>query len=139
MAAQATLTLTDAESTPVNRAFIPYGVDGDGVAVWKYLAAGNPGIATCVASMSLRDPVPGSDTYKATLKLMEPILEAVAGSTPAGYTPSPKVAYKDLAVIDIIVSGRASQQNRKNILAMLRDFLGESIVTSLIHDFERPW
>lgn len=139
MAAQANLVLTDAESTPVNRTFVPQGVDGAGLATWKYIAAGQPGISACVATMLLRDPVPGSDAHKLTLTLSEPILEAVAGQTPAGYTPSPKVAFTDFAKVELVWPSRASQQNRKNELAMLRDLLSEGIITAACDNLEKVW
>jgi hypothetical protein len=138
MAAQAALVLTDAEGTPVNRSFGPRGGQKENSvpAVWEYLPTGAAVAARNRATMLLRAPTPNSDSIKLTLKLEQPILEAVAGQTPAGYTPSPKVAFTMLGVVELTISARASLQERKNQLAMLRDFIDEAIITSAIESFE---
>jgi hypothetical protein len=130
MAAQATVVLTDAESTPVNRSFIPKGIDSTGLATWEYVVSGGAYAGRNRLTMRLRPPVENSDAHKLTLVLEQPILEAVAGQTPAGYTPSPKVAYKLLTSIEAVFPARASLQERKNQWAMIKDLLAEAIVNT---------
>lgn len=139
MAIQSAVVLTDAASTPVNRSFAPRGVDSKGVAWWVYLGTGVVA-AYNKLSQYLADPTPQSDRTKVSYKLEIPVLETVSTTgTAAGYTAAPKVAYTLSFVGDFLLPTRCSLQERNDLLAMVRDLLGEAIVTAAVRDLERAW
>jgi hypothetical protein len=66
-------------------------------------------------------------------------LEVTSPSTSSGIQPAPTVAYTPIATLEFVMPDRASQQERKDLLAMLRDLIDEAIVTSQVHDLEMIW
>lgn len=138
MAAQAAVVLTDATSpTPVNRSFAPRGVV-NGLATWQYIAGGIlKGYNTL--TQFLRSPVRGSDASKLTVKLVIPVLEVTSPSTSTGIQPAPTLAYELLANVEFVIPSRASLQERKDLYAMTKDLLTESIVQKGVEDLEPVW
>lgn len=138
MAAQATVTLTDGEATPVNHAFNPNGVK-DGVSMWREtaggIAAGFPVLTTSIRETK-NGPKPGNVV---TLKLNVPVMETISGADLAGYTPQPQVAFELEAIVTLRCPARCSKQQRKNIRTMLADLLGESVTVAAIDDLEQAW
>lgn len=139
MAAQAAVMLTDAAVPPINRLFSPLGADSNGVLRWRYLSDGT--IAGYqYLTQSIRGPTPQSDAYKVTFKLVIPVLETVSTSgTSAGYTASPKVAYRNLANLEFVLPTRSSLQERKDLRAMMFDLLQESVLTDAVWSLEPAW
>lgn len=129
------LTLTDAASTPVNRAFTAVSSDPT-LTVWKsYTANGALAIGADVASLSVRE---NGTTIRVSGKLVLPVLETVAGDSESGFTPPPTKAFEELSTFEFVFPIRASLQNRKDIRSMLLDFLGDAIVTAAIENFVHP-
>lgn len=136
MASIASLTLTDATSpTPVNRTFSPVNIDSLGVARWAD-RSGGIALGYPVASLHVRPPTKQSRVYKVQLKLVTPVLEVTSPSTATGIQPAPTKAYDLTTVVEMFLPERSSLQERKDILAMLRDFLSEAITTAAVEDFE---
>jgi hypothetical protein len=131
----ANLVLTDAAATPVNHTFGPVNVDPNGVAHWAD-RSGGIALGFPTASMSLREPNKQTRNYKLTLKVVTPVLEVTSPSTSTGIQPAPTKAYDLLATVEIILPERSSLQQRKDIAAMVRDFIAEGIVTTAIESFE---
>jgi hypothetical protein len=138
MAAQATVTLTDGQSTPVNHAFNPNGVTA-GVAMWRNTVGG---IAAGfeVLTSSIREtkngPKPGNVV---TLKLNVPVMETISGADLAGYTPQPSVAFELEAIVTFRAPARCTKQQRKDLRVMLADLLAESVTVAAVDDLEQAW
>lgn len=134
MAAQATVTLTDAAGTPVNRAFLARGFrerDGKPWALWQYVVGG------VIAGYNqlwqyVRPPSRNSDAYKVTYVLDVPILEQTSPSTATGIQPAPTVAYHLLATVEFVLPVRCSEQERKDLQNMTKDLLGEAVLTDSV-------
>ena len=138
MAAQVAVTLTDAAGTPVNRVFSPMGVL-NGLAKWAYKTLGVVAGYNWL-SQFLRVPTPQSDAYKATFKLVTPVLEVTSPSTGSGIQPAPTVAYELIANLEFVLPSRSSLQERKDILAMLCDFVAnEAQLTKAVEELEPVW
>lgn len=138
MAAQATVTLTDAEGTPVNHPFDPSGVE-NGIAKWVD-RTGGIAIGFPILTQSIREvsggPKPGQVI---TQKLVFPVLEVVSGSDLAGYAPVPQVAYECEVDIRYRFSNRATLQIRKNVRAMVDDLLSEQVTKDYVETLAPAW
>jgi hypothetical protein len=134
MAIRGTIVLTDAAATPVNRSYYPQQ-SADGVITWRdrtqAILAGQNRL-----TVSQRVASKQTKSTKVTWKLETPILEVTSPSTTTGIQPAPTVAYTPLAVIEMVLPDRSSLQERKDLLAQIRDLLGEAIVTNQVHDLD---
>jgi hypothetical protein len=127
------LTLTDAASTPVNRAFNATQSDPD-LTIWKDFATnGGYPVGAGVASASVKEN--GNGTIRVQLKLSLPTMETLSGDTDLGFTPVPTKAFDCIGSVELVFPNRASLQNRKDLKAMLADFLSDAKVTSAVEDF----
>jgi len=136
MAIRSTITLTDAASTPVNRAYLPTNDPN----VIRYVDR-TQGIAAGQNALTLdqRMASKGAPTYKMTWKLSCPILDVTSPSTGSGIQPAPSVAYTNLATLGLVIHERSTQQERKDLLAQMRDLIDEAIVTNQVHDLDFVW
>jgi hypothetical protein len=131
-----TLTLTDAAGTPVNRDFALVSTTPD-LSVYKdYLTNGGYAIGAGVVTLSLKEN--GNNTNRVTGKLVLPTLETAAGDTESGFTPAPTKAYECIGSFELVMPARASLQNRKDLKAMLKDLLGDALVTAAVEGFVHP-
>jgi hypothetical protein len=138
MAQRANITLTDATPvTPVNRVYSPTQ-SSDGLIRWQdrtqaiFVGQNRLTISQRLADKQAR-------TNKFVFKLETPILEQTSPSTSTGIQPAPTVAYTPLATVEFVLPDRATVQERKDLLAQLRDLIGEAIVTNMVHDLDLIW
>jgi hypothetical protein len=131
-----TITLTDAAGTPVNRAFVGTQSTPD-LAIWKDFTtnSGYP-VGAGAASVSVKENANG--TTRISCKLVLPTLESVAGDDASGFTPQPTKAFECLGTFEFVLPSRASLQNRKDLRAMLLDFIGDAVITSAVENFVHP-
>lgn len=135
MAAQADLVLADGQASPVNRTYSKRGADMK-IAQWRDisggLAIGFPG-----ATLAMRE-TPGQDGKTVVdFRISSPSLETISGSD-GGYTPSPKVAYTCWGVVSFTLPNRATLQNRKDILAYVKNALADAALTNAVWNYDRP-
>jgi hypothetical protein len=134
MAIRGNVTLTDAATTPVNRVYYPQNKVGE-VIVWRdrtqsVLAGQNR--LTLLQRMADKK----TKATKFSFKLETPILELTSPSTSTGIQPAPTVAYTPLGMIELVLPDRCSLQERKDLLAQMRDLFNEAIVTTLVQDLD---
>lgn len=136
MGIRANITLTDAAGTPVNRIYMPTNDPN----VIKFVDR-TQGIAAGQNTLTLDQRVSskGTPTYKMTWKLSCPILDVTSPSTGTGIQPAPSVAYTNLGTLSFVLHERATEQDRKDLLAQLRDLIDEAIVTGQIEDLDLIW
>lgn len=135
MAQRANVTLTDAATTPINHVFSPVAGKND-VLFWKDRTATAVSIGQNTLSLMQRQPTKQSKSYKDTWKLVCPVLEQTSASTATGIQPAPTLAYENLAVIELVLNERSTLQERKDILAMIRDLVYDSLITLQVQDYE---
>lgn len=131
----ANITLTDGAATPVNRVFNPSKRIDDKTYLWLNRASG-VAIGFDRLSVMQRPGENGKGAAKVSIRLVTPILEQTSPSTSTGIQPAPTVAYEPLANVDFVLPDRSTKQNRKDLLAMIRDCLNEAVITSLIEDYD---
>lgn len=135
MAIRGNITLTDAATTPVNHVYYPLRSAGD-ILFWQDRTATPVLAGQNKLSVQQRTATKQSKATKVTWKLELPILEQTSPSTTTGIQPAPTVAYSNLVSIEFVMADRSSLQERKDMLAQVRDLLGEAIVTVQVQDMD---
>ncbi len=134
MAAIGNLTLTDAASTPVNHTYNPMDCTTS-KALWAEQAveykAGQPTV-----QLSFVELPKGITRVDITYQL--PVMETITGDA-GGFTPAPQVAYVMKGTSSLFLPGRSTLQNRKDLLALFRDLLGDTVVQNAVWNYERPF
>lgn len=134
MGQRANIILTDAAATPVNRTYYPTQ-SADGLISWRdrtqavFVGQNRLTVSQRMANRQTK-------ATKLQWKLETPVLEQTSTSTTTGVAPPPTVAYTPLATIEFVLPDRASLQERKDLLAQVRDLLGEAIVTAQVQDLD---
>lgn len=134
MAAISNIVINDGAATPVAHTFGPAFNDGV-LSKWNDRSGG---VVAGFAELSLGAKLPqnGSQVQRYTAKVSVPILEQTSPSTATGIQPAPTVGYTMLATVDIVLPVRATQQNRKDLLAFLKNYLATTVITSAVVDLE---
>jgi len=138
MAQRATVNLTDGETTPVVHVFNPAQSLPNGVIVWRDSNQTNYA-GQAILSVAQRAANKQAKSTKVEWKLEYPVLEVTSPSTATGIQPAPTVAYKLIADLSFVLPERSSQQDRKNVLAMMRDLIDEAIVTNEVQNYDFIW
>lgn len=114
MSAMANLVAFDGATVPVSHTFTPISQKTEkGVteAYWRELNAALPIIAqnrVTVSTQTLK-----SGVIKTELRVVVPVMEAVAGANAAGYTAAPKVAFEDTVIVTSFNSARSSTAHKR--------------------------
>jgi hypothetical protein len=134
MAQITAITLTDAASTPVARVFNPAKREGD---VYRYDHRGG-GIVAGYGQLTISQKLPSKTSKYTTvqMRLVDPILEQTSPSTSTGIQPAPTVAYSNGVEIKFTCHERSSVQDRKNLLAMVRDLVDEALTTNAVENYD---
>lgn len=134
MSQRANITLTDAATTPVNRVYYPaMSKEGALTFVDRTQAVS---IGQNRLTLEQRVPTRQLRSHKVAWKLETPILEQTSPSTATGIQPAPTVAYSLIGKVEFVFPDRCTLQERKDILAQVRDLVDEAIVTSQVHDLD---
>lgn len=136
MTAIAALTLANGETTPVNKTFDPVTIKNE-VAQWAERSTGIA-LGFPIVTFSMRAPAnaKGARNYRMVAKVVVPVLEVTSASTGTGIQPAPTKAYDMIANVEMVLPERSTQQQRKDIAAFARNFLGSAVVTAAIANFE---
>lgn len=130
MSAFADLVLADGQASPVSRTFKAVA-EVDGYWTWSYIPSGGlPLSAVTVRSRTTfpKDPN-GVTRHEVQIKL--PFVE-----TPAN--EAPRVAYYEEVSLTVKTSGRSLLQERKDILAYVKNFLAHTRASELVVDGDPP-
>jgi hypothetical protein len=136
MGAIAPLTILDGQATPVSHTFDVSRKDA-GLAIWQDRSSGTF-LGYPKITMTNRLPSTKNGNYKASVKIVVPVLETVTAAS-NGLTPGPTKAYDLTANVDFIIPSRAEAGERDDILAYLRDLLSQSVITELVADGSLPY
>lgn len=136
MAALASITVNDSVST--ERVFAPAGISPEGVAMYED-RSGGISVGFPKLTVNLRRPTKTSTNYRATVKLVLPILEQTSPSTATGIQPAPTVAYSITAQTEVVIPSRSTLTDRQNALAIHKNALADAVVTALFEQYEAIW
>lgn len=135
MSAIASITINDGATTPVAHVFAPVNIDAAGMAKWADRSSGIA-LGFPVITELVRNPTKESRNYKVSLKVVVPTLEVTSPSTSTGIQPAPTLAYNLMATIEFVLPERSTLQERKNLLAYMKNLLATGTVTSAVESFE---
>jgi hypothetical protein len=140
MASQANLSINDGQATPVAHTFYTNGAGWSDslkgiLASWvdRSQAAA---VGYWKASLSFKEPAKGEKNYRVAFKTEVPVLENVTNSTTSGIAPAPTVAYNPISTTTFSIPERSTLAARKDQLAIHRNGLALSIITSAVQDLE---
>lgn len=132
MPAIGNITINDGATTPVAHTFSPVGISGD---VAKFAdRSGGISLGFPQITISSVAPTKTSRLYKARIKVVLPVLENSTGTASNGFAPAPTKAYDLMADMTFILPERSTQQNRKDLLAFVKNLLAHATPTSVIQD-----
>lgn len=134
MPTNAPIVIADAASTPVNHTFSPIGIAGD-LATFKERISGVP-VGYPVLTVSMRDPVQGSPVYRAVVKLMLPTV--VTTTDVSGKTVT-SVDHTCVGNMDFQFPVKSTLQNRKDLVKLMANALGNTSIQAVLQDLERFW
>jgi len=136
MPAIAPIVINDGAVAPVAHTFAPESIAAD-IATWTDRVTGIA-VGYSYLTQQVRKPVKGSNSkvYKVTLKLWVPTLEVTSPSTGTGIQPAPTKAYDCMCVMEWLLPERASTQNRKDLYALVKNWLATSVPKAAVEDLD---
>jgi hypothetical protein len=144
MSAVATITLPDAQGTPVNHSFVPAGQDKNGM-WWYEDSSASAAIGNNRVSLLLTRPLPPSPKEasagrmsRVKLGIHLPTLTTL-GTNDAGLTPPPTLQYIERANVEFMIPEEASLQNRKDIRKYLLGLLADTQVIAMIESLQNVY
>lgn len=136
MSAITALTLADGQTTPVNHTFSPYQPQsGSNPATWLEKTATSPTGYWRLTQSVLKN---GNGVYKVKVFVGIPILASV----PAGCcvdSNTPVVSYTDICNIEFSIPAGSTVAQRKDILAIAKNYLASAVASSAVVDLEMAW
>lgn len=131
MATFASIVLADGQTTPVNHTFATKTNDNL-VSVYEDRVGGVPiGYGKLIIRTSET-----TDQRTVKMDIVMPVLEAVAGANAQGFTPAAKVAFQNLGRVEFRTSLRSTVQNRKDLVAYVKNAIGLALMSSVVVDGE---
>lgn len=131
MASFANIIINDGLATPVAHTFA-IKTNDNGVSVYEDRVSGVPvGYGKLIVRIS-------ETTDQRTVKadILVPVLEAVSGANAQGFTPPAKVAYQNIGKFEFRTSSRSTLQQRKDLVAFMKNAINLPLVSSLVADTE---
>lgn len=132
MASFANIVINDGQAAPVAHTF---AVKSNDARISKYedRSGGIPvGYGKLMAAVSDIN----KNNRRIEFSIEVPVLEAVSGANPSGFTPAAAVAYFNKVTVSFTTNNRSTTQNRKDLLAYVKNLLALSMTASIVVDGE---
>jgi len=128
----ANLVLADGLASPANHTFEPFRAQNgsDQPAEWWDKTALT--IAGYKRTTALLRRNPASKSTKVVIQIVDPTLAVTAPTNGSGIQPNPTVAYSCFAKIEFTLPDACTLQNRKDILAYVKNFMAHAVATDLV-------
>jgi len=142
MAAIANVVISDfATPTPVAHTFSPSKTVSD-FAQWEDRAAGVY-IGFNKLTLQLSRPTGnskiGNRNLRLLVKLETPKMEVISNSTISGIAPAPTVSYRPVVECIFTLPERCNLQDRKDMSALLKNFLNSATFSNFVENYEVPF
>lgn len=132
MATFANIVINDGQSTPAAHTF---AVKSNDLRVTKYEDRVG-GVPIGFGKLEIVTKDINKNNRRVSLSIEAPVLEAVSGANPQGFTPAASVNHFEKVDINFTLNSRSTTQNRKDILAYAKNALALALMTSLVVDGE---
>lgn len=140
MAAIANIVINDGQATPVAHTFAPAKTQADSAQLEDRVAGSYIGYNKL--ALQLTRPSGPSQSASRNLKLRvrieTPKLEVV-GNSSTGITPPPTVAYRPTVEVNFTFPERSSLQDRKDLLAYLKNLTSNTFMVDAVEKYELPY
>lgn len=137
MSAVSNIVANDGATTPVAHTFNPARVAPELVTYQDRSAGVVVGFNTL--TIGTRYASGGNNGQKVTMKLVLPTLAVSAPTTGTGIQPNPTAAYTCLASVEFVLPSACSTQNRKDLLALLKNVLAATVVQQAVENLDPPF
>lgn len=141
MPARSDVTLKDGQTPSVSHTFKPgLVVDTRSESSAEFedrsggIAIGNPRLR-----LALKRPNEQSPNHRFGSKIVVPVLDTVWSSDPQGYQPAPKWAFDNLFSVDFVMNQRSTAQQRKDMLAYLREWVNSPLFEAVALNQDMPY
>lgn len=124
------LTLADGQATPVNRTFKALALI-DGSWTWVYTPAGVTPIGGITIKSATSFPKDPNGITQHKIRCRVPFFEQPVGE-------APRVPYFCEIDVTVKTSGRSTSQERKDVLAYVKNFLASTRASEIIVDGDPP-
>jgi hypothetical protein len=134
MPAFGSVVLNDGATTPVAHTFSPETLQGNQAKMVDRssgIPVGYPRLTIDLASPKGN----ANGNYRGMLRIQLPAMEALSVAD-SGFIPAPTKAYENIATVEFQLSGRGTLQNRKDLIAYLKNALSNANVLSVFQDLE---
>lgn len=138
MGQQADIAILDGATTPLSHTFTADGAsrlpDGRQLCDWIDLS-----LSPAAARWKIQEvqrPVNGSGKQAVEWTIKLPTMK-VLGSSVVGFEPAPELDFSDVIRIQVESNERSSDQTRKHVRAILKNFVAHAYVQAKILDFAR--
>lgn len=142
MPSQSGVVIDDGQlPTPVSHTFAPNGAmrqaDGKTVGEWVDRSGGITAGYWKITEQYM--PINQNGMGKIRFVIDRVTLETLSNNTSTGINPSPVKAYSTIATMEFFLHERSSLSERRDILALLKNFLASTFVKTSVENFENVW
>lgn len=131
------IVINDGASTPVAHTFQPSRVAPDLVTYQDRSAGVVAGFNILTIGTRFADKKNGSQ--KVTVRMALPTLAVTAPTTTTGIQPVPTAAYECFASLEFVLPSPSSVQNRKDLLALVKNLLADVTINNAIVNLDPPY
>lgn len=131
------IVINDGATTPVAHTFSPSRVAPDLVTYQDRSAGVVAGFNILTIGTRFADKKNGAQ--KVTVRIALPTLAVTAPTTTTGIQPVPTAAYECFANIEFVLPSPSSVQNRKDLLAFVKNSIAHAVIQSAVVDLDPPF
>lgn len=131
------IVINDGASTPVAHTFAPSRVAVDLVTYQDRSAGIVAGFNILTIGTRFADKKNGAQ--KVTVRMALPTLAVTAPTTSTGIQPVPVAAYECFASVEFVLPSASTVQNRKDLLALVKNLLATSVISDSVQDLNPPY
>jgi hypothetical protein len=141
MSAIANIVINDGLATPVAHTFAPAKTQADMALLEDRIAGVYIGYNKL--AFALKRPTGNSNianrNLKLDLRIETPKLEVVSNSTISGIAPAATVAYRPFVEMSFVFPERCTLQDRKDLLAYMKNVCASAFVVDAVEKYELPY
>jgi len=137
MSQVSSIVINDGATTPVAHTFAPSRVAVDLVTYQDRSAGVVAGFNILTIGTRFADK--RNSAQKVTVRLALPTLAVTAPTTTTGIQPVPVAAYECFASVEFVLPSACSLQNRKDLLALVKNLLATTVISDAVQDLNPPF
>lgn len=141
MAAATNLTINDGLATPVAHTFEVAKLQPESALFEDRVSGIYIGYNKLVLNVSrpTGDSKSATRNLKIGVRIEIPKMETVSNNTYSGVAPAPTVAYRPVFEGTFTCPERCSLQDRKDLLAFVKNVLSQAVIDNLLQKYELPY